>query len=199
MKNMEKNVETKCSIREKILSLRGEMDPLQREEKNGKIAGTVIVHPWFLEADTVYCYMDFRGEAGTEAIMEAAFAAGKKVAVPRTAGDAMDFYYIRSRRETAPGNFQVMEPVGVEKADGESGLIIVPGAVFDRKLGRIGYGKGYYDRYLREHPGLKTMGIAYDLQVQEELPQEEHDIRLQLLVTESGILSPECGDILEQE
>ena len=101
-------MEEKKEIRKRILGLREEMDCLNWREKTAAIFHKVTAHPWFQEANTIYCYVDFRNEVGTADLMEKAWEMGKSVAVPKTDGERMDFYYIRSLQETAPGNFGVM-------------------------------------------------------------------------------------------
>ena len=183
-----KNMDEKKEIRKRILGIRENMDRNDWLEKTNAISENVLAHPWFERADTIYCYVDFRGEAGTGRIMEKAWEEGKKVAVPRTTKDSMEFYYIFSLEETAPGNFGVMEPVTDRMADGKDGLMIMPGSVFDEEGHRIGYGKGYYDRYLVSHPGLHTMAIAFDFQVMEEIPFEPHDKKAAIIVTDRRII-----------
>lgn len=183
-------MEEKKEIRKRILGLREEMDCLNWREKTAAIFHKVTAHPWFQETNTIYCYVDFRNEVGTADLMEKAWEMGKSVAVPKTDGERMDFYYIRSLQETAPGNFGVREPDPrkCRMADGREGLLILPGSAFDVKGYRIGYGKGYYDRYLQLHPELLPMAVAFDFQVLEEIPYEAHDRRAQVIVTDKRMI-----------
>ena len=73
-------------------------------------------------------------------------------------------------------------------ADGKEGLLILPGSAFDVKGYRIGYGKGYYDRYLQLHPELLPMAVAFDFQVLEEIPHEAHDRRAQVIATDKRMI-----------
>lgn len=179
-------METKREIRRRLLGLRESMDRREWSERTEAVFQRVVSHPWFQEAGTIYCYVDFRGEAGTEALMERAWELGKSVAVPRTRGEEMDFFRIRSLDETAPGNFGVREPDpdSCPAADGRDGLVILPGSAFDLRGHRIGYGKGFYDRYLEAHPGLLTMAVAFDFQVLEEVPHAPHDRGVRVIVTD---------------
>lgn len=176
----------KKEIRRRLLGLREKLDGQEWQERTQAAFRRAVSHSWFQAAKTIYCYVDFRGETGTRAIMERAWELGKAVAVPRTCGEEMDFFYIRSLEETAPGNFGVREPdpERCKVADGRDGLVILPGSAFDLRGHRIGYGKGYYDRYLEAHPGLLTMALAFDFQVLEEIPHEPHDRRAQVIVND---------------
>ena len=182
-----RNLAEKEEIRKKILSLRESMDKEEWEQKTRNITQKVTGHPLFLQAKEIYCYMDFRREAGTCGIIEKAWEMNKKVAIPKTVGKTMRFYYISFFRETSPGRFGILEPDESRPASGEEGLIVMPGAVFDHELHRIGYGGGFYDRYLEKHTGLLSMALAFEFQVLSRIPHEEHDIRPHVLVTEARI------------
>lgn len=181
-------MEEKKRIRTKIQKKRMEMSPDEWTEKTARIFCNTVCHPLFQRAKTIYCYVDFRREAGTEEIMREAWKLGKKVAVPRTEGKEMDFYYIESLQELSVGHFGVREPKPSALADGTEGLVIMPGTAFDRKCHRIGYGMGYYDRYLREHPSLDTMALAFSFQVLEQIPSEPFDINPGVIITEDGMI-----------
>lgn len=183
-----KNLETKKQIREEYVNRRREIPLNLRRKKTESIREKVTAHPWFQEASCILCYVDFDAEAGTRGIIEEAWRQGKKVAVPRIAGGNMDFYEITDFDILVPGTFGVPEPPGGKIWDPEEGLVIMPGVAFDRDRHRIGYGKGYYDRYLCKRPQLKTMAAAFDIQVAKRIPYEEHDIRPAILVTETEII-----------
>ncbi len=98
----------------------------------------------------------------------------------------MEFFLVKPSQKFVKGAFGILEPSGVsEMAKGTDGLAIVPGVAFDREKNRIGYGKGFYDRYLRKHPHLVKMGIAFDVQLVDKIPKEETDCGLDFVVTES--------------
>lgn len=179
-------METKREIRKKIRCLRKELEPELWREKTEEVFKRVISHPLYRQADTLYCYVDFNRETGTGLLMEHAWKLGKKVAVPRTWEEKMEFYYIRSFEELSPGGFGIPEPEEdpAAQAPGSRGLVIVPGVAFDEQGNRIGYGKGYYDRYLSHHPGLDTMAVAFEFQVYPSVPAEEFDRKMDVLITE---------------
>ena len=160
-------METKKEIRHKIIRLRKEMDPLVWQQATNDITERVINHPRFLEETDIYCYANYNGEVGTSSIMEEAWKLGKSVWFPRIEGSEM-----------------ILEPTGNHIADGEDGLLIMPGVAFDEECHRIGYGGGFYDKYLEKHPNLHAIAIAFELQMYRELPFEEHDIKPEKVVTE---------------
>lgn len=178
---------TKQDIRKRVLSQRSAMFPKVWAEKTEQIYQRVIVHPFFLEADEIYCYIDYKNEVGTRRLIEYAWKQHKKVAVPKILNKQMEFYYIQNFDELQEGYCQILEPITHRKADGEHVLVIMPGSVFDKNRNRIGYGGGFYDKYLSRHSQHYTMAIAFQLQVLESIPAEVYDIRPQIIITEEEI------------
>lgn len=137
-------------------------------------------------------YQAFRNEVSCENIMKQAWLDGKKVYVPVTdkKQKTMEFYQIAQQTEWKPGAYNIMEPVldtDTIKLQ-EPALILMPGLAFDKNKHRIGYGGGYYDKYLEQHQGHITAALCYQFQiVKEELPHEEYDILPDYIVTENEI------------
>ena len=177
----------KQDIRKNVLKQRNLMNEKEWDEHSHEIYKKVVTHPFFLESKEVYCYIDFRNEVGTKKIIEEAWRLGKRVAAPRIEGTEMNFYYIDSFTELESGYFGVLEPVGEEKAEGEQVLVIMPGAAFDKKRNRIGYGKGYYDRFLEKYPTYRTLALAFELQVVDKIPSDSFDVKPNQIVTEENI------------
>ena len=180
-------MESKKDIKTYVLAARKSISNQEWTEKSYRIYGKVVEHSLFLNADEIYCYIDFRNEVGTRKIIEMAWKLGKKVAVPKINGDFMEFFYIHSFDQLSPGNWGISEPVSECIACGDNVLVIMPGAAFDKNKHRIGYGKGYYDRYLANHPSYQTMALAFELQMLENIPADEHDISPQFIITEEHI------------
>ena len=174
----------KKEIRERLIHMRSELSPGSREKKTAAVTGRILALTWFQKAETIYSYIDCKGEIGTRAVIQEAFRLGKRVAVPRVLEDHMEFYYIRSLKEVEPGTFQILEPVTQDMADGSEGLMLLPGIAFDKNRNRIGYGKGYYDRYLTNNRNLKTVAIAFDLQIIDQIDADAWDIKPDCLITE---------------
>lgn len=182
-----KNMEKKKDIRKRILAKRNKMPEQEWWEKSLMISEKIISHPFFLEADAVYCYMDYRREAGTRQIFAKAWELGKKTAAPKVMGEDMEFFYIRSFADVEEGAFHISEPVTSEMAHDNHVLVILPGVAFDSKRNRIGYGKGFYDRYLNRHKDFKVIAPAFELQMVDAIPAKEHDIRPDIIITEDKI------------
>ena len=180
-------MESKKDIRKRVLTERNLLSKEIWTEKSHRIYEKVIAHPFFLNAEEIYCYIDFKNEVGTRNILETAWSLGKKVAVPKIAGEYMEFHYINDFQKLSSGYCGILEPTIQNPADGRSALVIMPGAVFDKAKHRIGYGKGYYDQYLAKHPDYQTMALAFELQMLENKPADMHDICPEIIITEEQI------------
>ena len=159
--------EKKEQIRKQALAQRSGISENTRREYSRKIAEQLIRHPLFLWAEAIYCYVSYGTEVLTNEIFSAAWQYGKKTAVPKVQGaHDMEFYFIRSMEELAPGCWNILEPTGKPEtlAEGKKVLVILPGAAFDKCGNRIGYGKGYYDTYLKKHPEYRRIGLAFSVQ-----------------------------------
>ena len=134
--------------------------------------------------DTVYIYASFGGEADTFGLMDALWQQGLSVALPRVAGDRMDFYLVRGREDLIPGFQDIQEPAGYcAKADCPQAVVITPGTAFTREGKRMGYGGGFYDRFFSEEPEHKRVAVCYPFQIFPELPTEEHDRWMDVVLT----------------
>ncbi len=174
----------KKQIRKQILEIRKKSDTYERKRKSLAICDRVTGMDAFQKAQAVYVYMDCNGEVSTKPLVEEALRLGKKVAAPRVSGDTMDYYYINDYKDVQPGYCNIPEPVRSDRASDEDALLILPGVAFDADRRRCGYGKGFYDRYLASHPGHRTIALAFEFQMVDEVPSEACDIRPQYLVTE---------------
>ena len=177
-------MEQKKDIRKQVLTIRKHISKKEWEEKSRVISSKVITHPFFLNADTIYCYVDYKNEVGTRAIIEEAWKLGKRVAVPKIVEDEMLFYYIESYSDLAEGYKGIPEPNTEECACTEEGLVIMPGVAFDYNRHRLGYGKGFYDRYLCTKKQLCTLAICFECQMVEDIPTDKYDIFPEVLITE---------------
>ena len=195
-------MDLKREIRGNILKKR---DAMSREEQL-TLSHAIMEHAVscreFLQADEILIYADYKSEVITEGIMEYAFLLGKKVYCPKVCSDGMsgqmDFFQIFSQEDLKEGYRGIREPEGQPKSKWEpsrkKALLIMPGAVFDRQGHRIGYGKGFYDRFLKEHRELcgRKLALAYEIQVEESVPFEAHDQCVEFIVTEKGMIACDC-------
>lgn len=119
-------------------------------------------------------------------LLDAARKMGKSTSLPRVVGNKITFYEYSSEHELVPGELGILEPP-ILKGPVHPEVLIVPGVAFDPRGYRLGYGKGYYDRYLSESPTY-SMGLAYSFQIVERIPETDHDRRVRALATEKGII-----------
>lgn len=181
--------EIKIQLRNTIKKQRASMPQKKRSELDTKIRNTLYSLRQYKKCEQLLVYVSKDIEVDTIKIIKDALKQGKKVAVPKciTKGNLMDFYYINSIEEDLEsGTFGVLEPVAdrCEKVtDFSNALCIVPGLSFDAQGFRLGYGKGYYDRFLNRYEG-DTVGLCYSMCVRWELPHGYYDRPVDILVTD---------------
>lgn len=185
-----RSLETKSAIRKLILAKRAVMDREEWLSGTNVITDKIISSGPFQQAEAVYTYVDVKNEVGTGRLIEHCFKCNKKVAVPKVNGRQMDFYEITGFEMLKPAAFGLLEPEEEIPAEDPYALLIVPGVAFDRECHRIGYGGGYYDRYLEAHPHVHTIAAAFSFQVLPSIPFETHDFCPQQLITEKGEYTP---------
>lgn len=186
-------MEAKKDIRKKIFAERKCVSDAQTEEWSRRITERVISLPAFQKADRIMAYADYNHEVMTRFLIEEAWRAGKEVAVPKVVGKDMEFYLLHDFSQLEPGYYGIPEPVRGEQTDWEDALMIMPGVAFDRKCHRVGYGGGFYDRFLEKHPGIQRLAVAFSFQLLPEVPVEPTDIFPQILVTETELLCRKEG------
>ena len=132
----------------------------------------------YKNAKTIYGYLPYNQEVRTVPMLEQAIRDGKAVAVPKCYGEEMRFLYINDFvNEVAPGYANIPEPIADEPvADDKTALVLMPGLAFDPQGHRIGYGGGFYDRFLSAEPDHPTLALCYGFQMVEHLQTEEFDI-----------------------
>ena len=151
----------------------------------------IIENSYFVEAQSIFIFVSFGSEVDTHRIIEHALSQGKKVSVPKviSRNQGMKAITINSFKDLVPGKMGILEPNSelTEELLENIDLVILPGLAFDRLGGRLGYGGGFYDRFLCEiHSNTVILGIAYDLQIVGLVPMEEKDIRFHKLITEKN-------------
>ena len=156
-----------------------------------KILHLLLETEEFRACDLLLCYVSVASEADTRALLVHCFAVGKPVAVPCCEGGGlMRFHEIRSLRELTVSAFGIPEPdpSAPEPVCSAKTLCVVPGLLFDRAGYRIGYGGGYYDRFLAGFPG-KTIGLCCEALLCPCLPREPFDCSVSKIITEERILT----------
>lgn len=131
----------------------------------------------YKKAETIYGYLPYNQEVRTVPILEQALRDGKCVAVPKIYGDEMKFIYMTDLSAVEKNGYGIPEPVADDPvADDPKALVLMPGLAFDKHGHRIGYGGGFYDKFLSKETGHPTVALCYDFQMLPELKTEEFDI-----------------------
>lgn len=183
----------KKKLRAEAKEMRRSMSPEIKQSLDRKIKNKLL-NLWAVrEAHTVLCYVSTEIEVNTRELITDLLKMGKRVAVPRCESDKgdMDFYYINSLSELSSGSFGVEEPdpqKSIMVGQTEGSVCIVPAFMFDKNGYRLGYGKGYYDRYLSRYNGA-TIGVCYSENLQQELYHGKYDRAVELVVTDREILT----------
>lgn len=192
----------KKRLRKELLGIRGAMPEELRKEKSREILNTVYGMDVYRDADIILAYVNYQSEVITLPLIKKALMDEKQIFCPKVLGNEMEFYRINSVKDLSEGYKGIMEPVSGQKFldmaanrqttdEKFSTLVLMPGVGFDENCHRIGYGKGFYDRYLTRMSEKEirfcTAGLGYECQMVCEIPCETHDIGLDMVVTEKKI------------
>jgi 5-formyltetrahydrofolate cyclo-ligase len=175
----------KEEIRKKIINLRKNFK--NSEEHSKLIADRFFSLPETQKARTFLFYYPHKNEVNTIPIIEKLMEQNKAILLPKVEKDRILPIFISNLSELKEGFAGIKEPSGEEYPKEKIDIVVVPAVAFDRKGYRIGYGKGYYDRFLSDYKGLK-IGLAYQFQLMEKLPHEEHDVPVDIVITPFEII-----------
>lgn len=151
-----------------------EEEIVSRSEKLGQLFAQSEA---YRNAKTIYGYLPYNQEVRTVPMLERALRDGKRVAVPKIYGDTMKFLYLDDLTKVEKNEMGIPEPVAdTPVADDRTALVLMPGLAFTKQGDRMGYGGGFYDRFLAEEPDHPTLALCYDFQMVESLPTEEFDV-----------------------
>lgn len=167
----------KKELRRQIREKKRAMTVEEIEQRSAKLAELFLASDLYSNAQTIYGYLPYNQEVRTVPMLEQALRDGKKVAVPKCYGDEMKFIYLDDLTQVAKGYAGIPEPI----ADGPEGddphaLVLMPGLAFDPQGHRIGYGGGFYDKFLAREPEHPTLALCYEFQMLPHLQTEEFDI-----------------------
>lgn len=166
----------KSELRRQIREEKRRLTPAQIEQASAALAEQLCSHPLYLAARSVYGYLSYNQEVLTLPILRRAQHDGKRVAVPKVFGDNMRFLWLDDLRRISAGYCGIPEPSGTEPvADDPKALVLMPGLAFTPTGQRLGYGGGFYDRFLAAEPH-PTIALCYDFQLFPQLPTQPHDI-----------------------
>lgn len=179
----------KEEIRRQMKLLRKNMTREDRFNKSMEIFEQLITVPEFKRAEKVYTYVSLDNEIDTIMLIDYSLSLEKRVFVPRVTDKNMEFYEISDISELSPGYMGIYEPDinGKEPDYSRTGFMCMPGLAFDKSFNRIGYGGGFYDRYLSEKNNLYKVALAYECQILEKIPVEDCDVKPDMIVTEENI------------
>lgn len=181
---------TKREARERMRQLRREISGEERERRNQELQKHFREFMDRYPGGWLFPFVSYGTEADTIQIIREVLTEGKRrVAVPRVEGREMEFYAITSMKELKPGYQGILEPVTTQCIPAADGILLLPGLAFDREKNRVGYGGGYYDRYLArcDGKGLVTAALTYDFQVADRIEAEEFDWKPQWIITDKRI------------
>ena len=187
-------METRVIIRKHYKTLRDEMPAIEIQQRSAQICERILTSSWYKKAKVILGYYPLGNEVNILPVLEHALSIGKVVALPRTEkAFCMDFYNVKNLdMDVTEGAFHILEP---KKAcelwtpsmshTKDKVVVLVPGVVFDRTGSRYGYGRGFYDRYFARYDKLQRVGIAYELQLSDEILEVYFtDVKMHRLVTE---------------
>lgn len=185
--------ERKKAIREQAHANRNAQP--NKDEISREIVARFLQLPEYAAARTVMFYVDVRAEVRTRQDLPTALASGKRIVVPYCVDGELELFHLENMDELETGMYRILEPrpelrqvpakrVAIEELD----LVMVPGVAFDRRGSRTGHGKGYYDKLL-EHarPDCPLVALAFECQVFDEIPTEDHDVAMDRIITEAAV------------
>lgn len=179
---------SKSEIRQLIRQQKKALPTEKINELSKKCVDKLIITNEYINANTICVYINYNQEIVTRDLIMHSFFAGKRVAAPKIINNQMEFFYFNSLDELEPGAFNILEPIGNSCLVDKKALIVMPGLAFDLCRNRIGYGGGFYDRYLEINPCHSKVALAYDFQIVDALETNNYDIKPDLIVTDSRII-----------
>lgn len=173
----------KKALRARIREQKKALTPAQIEGASQLLTQQFLTHPAYQNARSVYGYLSYNQEVRTDALLRQALQDGKRIAVPKVEGDGMTFYWLEDPDRVATGYRGIPEPFGTEPvADDPDALVLMPGLAFDPAGHRIGYGGGFYDKFLASEPH-PTIALCYDFQLVPHLETEAFDIPVDIVLS----------------
>jgi 5-formyltetrahydrofolate cyclo-ligase len=180
----------KRALRRDVIERRDALAPPDRAERSRRIADRVLELPEVRGARTVMAFWPFGSEVDTRPLIEDLRGRGAVVALPRIEGHDLVAVASEPGGPTRTTGFGVTEPAGGAALEpGDVDVVLVPGVAFDRRGARVGYGRGFYDRFLpRTRPGVAALASAFAVQLVDEVPEGGADRRVDAIVTEDEVI-----------
>ncbi|NQT67848.1 MAG: 5-formyltetrahydrofolate cyclo-ligase [Actinobacteria bacterium] len=198
MKNDNKSERTslfKSDIRKRIQNKRNSLPIRDRKKRSKIIAEKFFGTAYYNNSNNILIFYPFRSETDVTIIIRQALENKKNIILPRIHGQELKLFYVDNlKKQLERGAYGIMEPTTdlcrpakISDID----LVVVPGISFDKNLNRLGYGGGYYDKLLLRIPeGVKKIALCFDIQVVDSIPVSEHDIKVDILITDTKIYHP---------
>lgn len=182
-------MENKAQLRKQIKARRNALSETDRTSYSAQICNRLMEQSWYANAHTILVYSAIQSEVDLSLFCAQAQRDGKVLYFPKVFGENMEFFRIDDATQLQKGAFSVMEPnvdeFALKPYQSDIGApVLVPGVAFSERGERIGYGKGYYDRYISAHPNLFPVGICFSCQLLDAIPVESQDITMCQIMTE---------------
>jgi 5-formyltetrahydrofolate cyclo-ligase len=179
----------KNSLRKQLKQLRNEIPESSRLQKNLAIQQTLLSQTDILAANTVFCFISYGTEVHTHELIRQLLARGKQLAVPKI----LDSKYMKaipflSWDELEPGQLGILTPPANSAMTGTFDVVITPGLAFSESGSRLGFGRGYYDKWFQNNEVGTKIALAYELQIVDDLPVDEYDINVDYIITEERLI-----------
>lgn len=183
----------KNEVRQLIKACRQKLSQEEVKIQSGLIIERLKKSDIYRNAENVFLYISYNREVDTYMLLSQCLKDNKKVYAPRVLSKTdMEFFRISDEHDLVSGYMGIMEPLdSCKKAEIKNGLFIMPGLAFDYDFHRIGYGGGFYDRYLSENNTFVKAALAFDFQLLDSIPYEEHDLKPDYIVTQTQFIRRE--------
>ena len=167
----------KAALRQKIRQQKRGMTDEDIVRRSEKLRELFVSTAAYRNAKTIYGYLSFNQEVRTAPMLAQALRDGKQIAVPKVCGDTLKFILMEDLYRVEQSSMGIPEPVvDTPVAEDETALVLMPGLAFTQNGDRLGYGGGFYDRFLTKEPNHPTLALCYDFQIVDSLPTEAHDV-----------------------
>ncbi len=180
---------TKEQIRKEMKNKRQRLTAEERSRYDSAMLNAFLLLQEYIDSESLFAYVSFGSEPDTHLLIKQALLDGKRVFVPRVEGTEMEFYRISALEGFEISSFGIPEPQPTKEeryqGTGSRQLMLMPGLAFDEHGGRIGFGAGYFDKYLVNHPleQFCKVALSYDFQIYDHLDTEPHDIGTDIIIT----------------
>lgn len=178
---------SKTEARAYFSALRNSISVGERKAKSEAVTATITAMPEFKNCDAIFLYSPIKSEVDVLSLFDIAISCGKRVAFPISIKESstLDFRFVQSYDELLLGAYNIYEPTAnAEKAEfTKNSICIVPALAFDKNGNRLGYGKGFYDRFLNNFSGL-SIGVTFSELLSDNLPADIHDVPVNTITTD---------------